>query len=173
MRRALAGPALLLLALLAACATPPVPAPDALWGRLSVVIESFGTQPARQAGAGFELSGNARQGELSLSTPVGSLLARARWAPGRVELQSAEGSREFASLEELSEAVLGERLPLQALADWLRGRPWDGAAHATHSSGFEQLGWVVQTDRLADRLVVARRTAAPAMTLRARLEGPP
>lgn len=172
MRRALAGPALL-LALLAACATPPTPAPDALAGRLSVVIEASGTQPARQAGAGFELSGNARQGELSLATPVGTLLARARWAPGRVELQSAEGSRDFGTLEELSEAVLGERLPLQALADWLRGRPWDGAAHAARHGGFEQLGWVVQTDRLADGLVVARRAAAPAMTLRARLEGPP
>ena len=170
MRRALAGPALLLVALLAACATAPSPQADALSGRLSVVIEASYTQPARQAGVGFELRGTAREGELSLATPLGTLLARARWAPGRVELQSADGSRQFASLEDLSEALLGERLPLQALADWLRGRPWAGAAHSALGGGFEQMGWNVQTDRLADGLLVARRAAAPAMTLRARLE---
>ena len=164
----------LALSLLAACATAPsAPAGNAVAGRLSVVVDAWGTQPPRQAGAGFELSGDAGRGALSLATPVGTLMARATWAPGKVELESPEGRREYASLEDLAEAVLGERLPLQAIADWLRGRPWPGAGHSPTGSGFEQLGWSVQTDRYAQGLLVARRAALPVVTLRARLEGSP
>jgi len=56
------------------------------------------------------------------------MLAQARWAPGQVVLATPQGERRFDDLDGLTREVLGESLPLAALFDWLRGRPWPGAA---------------------------------------------
>lgn len=173
MKRRAAGLAALIV--LAGCATPPPRAAGVLGGRLSVQVEASPAQAARQLSAGFELRGDATRGELDLSSPLGAVMARARWQPGGAELVTTEGTSAFADLAELSTRTFGEPLPLAALFDWLRGRPWGEAPSAAlpAGTGFEQLGWQVETGRLAERQLVARRIAAPAVTLRVRLEDPP
>lgn len=159
--------------LLAACATVKLPAvgPDqALSGRLSVRIAD---QPERGISAGFELQGSASQGQLLLSGPLGTTLARAVWSPGLAVLASAGSETRFANLDSLTTAALGEAVPLAALFDWLRGRPWPGAASLARGDGvpgFEQLGWQIDLARWPEGWVEARRAAPPAVTVRARLE---
>ena len=145
------------------------PSPDALSGRLSVHVEDASP---RSVSALFDLRGDATRGQLSLSTPIGTTLAQARWQPGDVRLLTLDGERRFADLDTLTREVLGESLPLAALFDWLRGRPWDGAPSQPLASaaGFEQLGWQVDLARFADGLVDARRLAPPAVVVRARLD---
>jgi outer membrane lipoprotein LolB len=147
--------------------------PADLSGRLAVRVDD---QPVRQWSAAFELSGNARDGQLNLVSPLGTVLAQARWSPAQAELTTPEGTRRFDSLDQLGEQALGERIPLAALFDWLRGLPWAQApwtAPVDNSSGFVQLGWRVDLSRLAEGAVEARRDAAPsapAVTVRARLD---
>lgn len=156
----------------AALAPPPLP-PGLISGRLAVLVAPHDGHPASQIGGSFELRGNAAHGQLDLVSPLGITVARARWSPRRVELASAEGPVVFASLDELSTQTFGEPLPLAALFDWLRGRPWPGAPALMATDGFEQLGWQIDTSRLADGQFAARRPAAPTVTLRARLEPAP
>ena len=117
--------------------------------------------PRASENASFELQGSAQAGRLNLSTPLGSVLAQARWAPGSVVLATPQGERSFADLDALTREVLGESVPVAALFDWLRGRPWAGAASVASASvaepGFAQLGWSVSLARFDDGLVVARR----------------
>ena len=166
-----AGVAALALAL-AACATAPRPTPteDALAGRLSVRVEPHRDQPARSVSSAFELRGNADRGELMLTSPLGTTLAHARWSPGQAELQTSDGTQHFADLDSLAYETFGEALPMAALFDWLRGRPWPGASSTPSTSGFDQLGWSVSTERAAEGWVVATRAAPPAVTVRAKLE---
>lgn len=175
MRRALAAALLTGAALLAGCATPRAPqgsAADELAGRLSVQVAAHQGQPARSVNSAFELRGSAERGELVLTSPLGTTVARAHWAPGRAELQSSDGTRRYPDLDGLAADALGESLPLAALFDWLRGRAWTGAPSVRTDGGFEQLGWRVATDRVAEGFVTATRAAAPAVTVRARLELP-
>ena len=159
------------LALLSACATVPRPAPD-LAGRLAVRVEAFEGAPARSFSAQFELRGDARAGELQLTTPLVSTAALARWRPGMAELITPEGARGFADLDALARQLLGEDLPLAALIAWLRGRPWAGAPSAAFEGGFEQLGWRIDLSRFAEGWVIAGRERQPALSVRAKLEKP-
>ena len=161
----------LALAWLSGCATIARPAPD-LAGRLAVRVEAFEGAPARSLSTQFELRGNAQAGELQLTTPLGSTAAQARWRPGAAELITADGTRNFADLDALASELLGEALPLAALIEWLRGRPWAGAASVAGSSGFEQLGWRIDLSRFTEGWVLAGRERAPTLSVRARLERP-
>ena len=164
----LAAAALLLS--LAACATaPPRPAPD-LAGRLALRIEAGAGAAARSLTTHFELRGDAQNGELQLSTPLGSTAAQARWRPGAAELITPGGTRRYDGLDALAQDMLGETMPLAALIDWLRGRPWSGAPNTPSGGGFEQLGWRIDLSRFAEGWVVAARDTAPALLVRARLE---
>ncbi|MCU7372171.1 outer membrane lipoprotein LolB [Paucibacter sp. O1-1] len=164
---------LALAVLLSACAglqPPPVHIPTegdlSLSGRLSVLVEG-----GEGGNAAFELRGSPSAGQLELSTPLGSLLARALWSRSEVRLQTPKEERRFDDLDALSRELLGEAIPVAALFDWLRGRPWPGAASETLAGGgFSQLGWQVDLSRFDTGLVLAKRQAAPAVTLRARLE---
>lgn len=174
-RRGLAAAALAGAALLAAgCATPPrASAPDALSGRLAVQVEALGEAPARSFSAGFELRGNAERGELQLTSPLGTVLARAQWLPGEAVLFTSQGEQRDASLDALSQRLLGEPLPLAALVEWLHGRPWPGAPAQRLDGGFAQLGWQVDLGRFAEGLLLAQRAQAPAIGVRARLDQNP
>jgi outer membrane lipoprotein LolB len=154
------------------CATPPASDDGTAWtaGRLSLRVDAAPGRPAQNLSAAFELRGSGSQGELRLMSPLGTLLVAARWQPGAVTLNSPEGEQRFASLDELSRQALGEAVPLAALPDWLAGRPWPQAAHEVQPDGFAQLGWQVQTQRLAEGWISARRDAAPAAQLRVRLD---
>lgn len=158
---------------LAGCAVlPPEPPADAprMSGRLSVRVDA---DPVRAVTADFELRGTASQGLLRLSSPLGAAVAEARWSPSATVLLSPDGRTQFADLDDMAARTLGERLPMAALFDWLRGRPWAGAQHvvlAAPAAGFEQLGWQVRLDRWADGFIEARRPSPPVVTVRARLE---
>lgn len=157
-------------ALLAGCAgLQPPDGAEALSGRLSVRVEG---DAQRSFNAVFDLVGSPEQGSLALSTPLGTQVAQADWSAGQVRLRSREGERVYPDLDALSEDALGERVPLAALFDWLRGRPWPGAASMANPRGFVQLGWDVDLSRYGEGWVVAERSAPPAVTVRARLDLP-
>jgi len=149
---------------------------DTLAGRMAVRVEGVDGGAARSVSAAFELQGNADAGRLSLSTPLGSTLAQARWSPGSVLLVTPQGERQFVNLDALTREVLGEALPVAALFDWLRGRPWPGAPNQPASlpgePGFTQLGWTVDLARFSDSWVTARRDGAPVVTVRAKVDAP-
>ncbi|MFT3953457.1 MAG: outer membrane lipoprotein LolB [Piscinibacter sp.] len=172
-RRALLG-ALPLAALLSACASLPAdttrPVGDRLAGRLSLKVDAAGSEDARSVVASFELQGAPEAGRLDLSTPLGTVMAQARWAPGRVVLVTPQGEAPYPSLDALTREVLGESLPVAALFDWLHGRPWPGAAHVAEPPGFRQLGWTVDLARFADDTIVAMRAQAPTVTVRVKLD---
>lgn len=142
-------------------------------GRLILQIEAWQSQPARQWSAGFELRGTARAGELDLTSPLGTLVAQARWQPGAAELSQGAERLRFDSLAELARQLLGEAVPLEALFDWLRGRPEPQTPHQATTTGFLQQGWAIDLTSLAAGLFIARRASEPAITLRARMEGAP
>jgi len=173
-RQAMAG---LALAALAGCAAvPSAPPTAAVSGRLALQVEAFQARPAQSLSAGFDLFGDATTGELRLSTPLGTTLAAAYWAPGEARLVTPEGERRFDDLDALSRDTFGESLPLRALPDWLQGRPWAGAeaARALPSGpGFEQLGWTVDLAGFDAGQWRASRAGPPAVRLRAQLERPP
>ena len=152
--------------------TPPADA-SSLSGRLSVRVASLDDTPGHSLSALFELrSTNGTSGELELSSPLGTLLGRAQWSPQQVRLSTADGDRDYPSLNALSEDLLGENVPVQALFDWLHGRPWHGAPSEIAPGptiGFTQLGWIIKLDRMAQGVIVAERPEAPSITVLARL----
>ena len=157
------------LLVLAGCTTAPRQAPD-LAGRLLVIVEADDGAPARSLSTQFELRGDARAGELQLTTMLGTTAGQARWRPGRAELITGEGARGFADLDALAHDLFGETLPLTALIDWLRGKPWPGAPQAPTVDGFEQLGWRIDLSRFAQGWVLAARERAPAFSVRVKLD---
>lgn len=136
--------------LAAACASfDPKPPAGPLEFQLS------GRLAARYGGQSF--TGNvtwshAAQGdEMLISTPMGQGVARIVRAPEGVLLRTAE-PREYHApdAEALTEKVLGFRLPLAGLGDWIRGRPSPGAPFHMEKSGngqprvLEQSGWRIE-----------------------------
>jgi outer membrane lipoprotein LolB len=114
----------LVLATLAGCANPPVARAPAdvtasSWsGRLALQVAENQSQ---SFSAGFELKGNAREGELTLFSPLGGTLALLSWAPGSATLKNGGQVRQFESLDALVTHATGSALPVAALFDWLRG----------------------------------------------------
>ena len=155
---------------LAGCASlaPPPSGGEHLAGRLSVKVEGEG-DAARSFNAAFELEGSAEQGRLTLTTPIGTQAAQADWSAERVRLRTSEGERLYPDLDSLAAEALGERVPLAALFDWLRGRPWPGAPSSAQAGGFAQLGWAVDLTRRSEGWIEARRSSAPAVSVRAKL----
>jgi outer membrane lipoprotein LolB len=167
-----------LVALLGGCATRPTPDAGAAWtsGRLSLRVQADaggdggGDGAARSLSAGFDLRGDGERGELRLSSPLGGVIAVARWAAGEAVLDTGAGPVAYPDLDSLSRHALGEPLPLRALPDWLAGRPWAGAASRAIDGGFEQLGWLLHTAERAAGRIDAERPAPPRIVLRLRVE---
>lgn len=168
MRRVLACLALAV----AGCAQLPQQSPPEgaarLSGRLSVTVAGDVHHRGTGGAASFELFGGPEAGRLDLTSPLGSLVARAEWRPGLATLLTPGEERRFDDLDALTRELLGETVPVAALFDWLAARPWPAAPHQPTAGGFEQLGW-----RIEPRLpaLVATRLAEPVVTLRARLDG--
>jgi len=183
---ALVTAALSALMLVQGCATAPRPlAGPVIAGRLAVRSEAAPGRDARSESGQFELSGSPAQGQLVLTSPIGTVVARARWsAPETAGAQSGAGSdieleadgrtRRFDNFDDLTEAALGQSLPLAAMFDWLAGRPWPHAPATFEADrgAFEQLGWRVDRSRLdSDGLVAADRPLPPpALHVRVKLD---
>lgn len=136
---------------LAACA-PLRPAPAAYSGRLSLSVRS---EPAQNFSAAFELRGGAREGELLLTSALGTTLARTRWWTGGAELAAGGQTQRFDSMDRLLEQLVGAALPLDALLSWLEGRPAQVA------------GWDADLSRHGEgRLAAQRIHPPPAVQLR-------
>jgi outer membrane lipoprotein LolB len=175
--------AMALALLLQACATHPPPLPGHVYaGRLAVRTDAAPDLPARSTSGQFELSGNASSGQLVLTSPIGTTVARARWSdpvgtqgvPSRIELEADGSTTRYATLEDMMQRAIGDQLPLPAMFDWLAGRPWPGAPAQRSADGgaFDQLGWHVDISQLAgNRLIDAQRALpAPALHVRVKLD---
>jgi outer membrane lipoprotein LolB len=116
---------------------------------------NLASEPPRSFFATFELKGNASDGELTLTGPLGSVLAAMRWAPGEASLRTGQETQLFDSMESLTGHVTGASLPVSALFDWLVG---------VNSSG---AGWQADLSLLDQgRLVATRTEPAPAAELK-------
>jgi len=103
---------------------------------------------------------HARAGdELVIRTPLGQGVARLVRQGEAVELATAEGRvYRAADAESLTERVLGFRLPLEGLADWVRGRP---------APALEARGWKIEYQEYdAERRPVRLRLTYPGIELR-------
>ncbi len=135
-------------------------------------VDATPSTPGRSFAADFDLRGTAERGTLRLTGPLGATLAEVRWRPGRAELTDPQGTRGYDTLDAMAQALFGEPLPLVALIEWLRGRPWPGAPYVPRDDGFEQLGWRIGLAGFAEGLLTASRERAPAVSVRARLDRP-
>ena len=111
--------------------------------------------------------------EMLLSTPLGQGLARITREGDSVTLRTAE-PREYraADAESLTAQVLGFRLPLRGLAQWVQARPAAGSAALTELSQdgklrtLEQDGWTIEYQEYDGRLPSRLRLTYPGIELR-------
>ena len=114
------------LALLAGCANQtllqrPLEGKDTHWqGRLAVQVFS---KPVQAFTANFELQGHAAQGELVLTSPLGTTLAHMQWTPDSATLIANGKQQHFDSVQALARSVTGADLPVASLFAWLQGQP--------------------------------------------------
>ncbi|MCU0765219.1 MAG: outer membrane lipoprotein LolB [Burkholderiaceae bacterium] len=178
--------ALLAAGLCAGCSTiaPVEPAPRVRSGRFSASI-AFGERRESVAGR-FTLAASPSGTTLELASPLGNTLARVAASADGATLTAARADGTLAtwhgdSADALAESVLGYRLPVAGLADWIDGRPTPGSvarvqpAHGP-AQRIEQDGWVVVVDErfpateAPRRLSLERDEAGPhAPTVRLRL----
>ncbi len=149
---------------------------DSIAGRLSIKVDAHDNVPARNVSGSFELQGTPKAGQLNLSSPLGTVLAQARWVNRQAWLTTSDGEVAYPDLDTLTQQMLGQSLPVAALFDWLRGRPWPGApSHDPESladKGFQQLGWSVSLARFDEGWISAQRQQAPQVTVRAHVDRP-
>ena len=167
--------------LLQACATRPPPLPGHVYsGRLAVRTDAAPNRPARSVTGQFELSGNASNGQLILTSPIGTTVARASWSdpvgalgePSKIELEADGSTTQYATLGEMMQRAIGEQVPLPAMFDWLSGHPWPAAQSRQGADGgsFDQLGWQVDISRLASAQLIDAQRAMPAPVLHVRVK---
>ncbi len=116
-------------------------------GRISLQVAG---EPPQSFSGSFELKGRPERGELTLISPLGSVVGILRWAPGEATLDSGNGRvQRFDSIDELMLRATGAAIPLPALFSWLEGSPANVS------------GWSADLARHGEGRVVARRTAPP------------
>ncbi len=160
--------------LLAGCATidkqaVPAPAPvgDAfqLSGRVSV---KYG---AEAASGRIAWQHDAATDDLLFSNPMGQGVARILRRDQLVTLTTSDQKVHQASdVETLTEQVLGWRLPLAGLPDWVRGRAAAGAPAETRSDGSQRLTELRQSGWLVEFLDYKGANALPALLRLSRQE---
>jgi outer membrane lipoprotein LolB len=116
-------------------------------GRLAIQILSSQTPSDFQSmTAGFELTGNAKLGTLTLYTPLGSTVASLSWSPTTAVMRSAGETHYFESLDALIKHSVGTELPVSALFAWLAG------------NNLTMAGWSADLSQHSDGRITARRT---------------
>lgn len=111
------------LVLLTGCASQqhkPATASETHWqGRLALKVFS---KPLQAMSASFDLQGQPEHGELTLTSPLGTMLARLQWAAGSATLNANGEQKSFGSLQELARKATGTDLPVSSLFAWLQGQ---------------------------------------------------
>jgi outer membrane lipoprotein LolB len=164
-RRALLLAALPLALSLAGCAQPARKAPAQITSQTSywsgrLALQLHDDQAADQSfSAAFELQGSKREGQLTLFSPFGAVLAALQWSPAGAQLRQGGQLRESPSLASLVQDSLGAALPLDALFSWLAGQ------------SAEADGWQADLSQIAEgRLQATRHHPLPRASLRLVLE---
>ncbi len=157
--------------LLASCATAPEATPDRVHtGRFSAVATQGDRRESVSGRFSMEVRGDRRR--IDLATPLGTTVARIEVGPNGASangpgMQEARGP----DADALAEQLLGWRLPVSGLSDWIEGRPVPSRPARVERDGsrlalIEQDGWTV---RLAEtfpasdrpRLIILERAASP------------
>lgn len=143
---------------LTACASSPKEGKPADWSGRIAINEL--TEGGRSFSAGFELQGKAEAGQLKVLSPLGGVLRQLQWDNSGAWLDDGSGNRQrYSSLAELTRRALGTELPIQALFDWLQGKP---------SAAF---GWEPDLSRQKEgRISATRHEPLPAVQLRVILD---
>ena len=139
----------LCLALVAACASVPGPAPDEATFELTGRVAVRAGQDAA-SGLLFWRHGQTFD-DLVISTPLGQGIAEITRRADRYTLVTADARRISATDPEvLTEEALGWRLPLAGLADWVQGRAYPHAPSDVDYGAdsrprmIRQLGWTIE-----------------------------
>lgn len=117
---------------------------------------------------------HARGGdEVLISSPLGQGVARIVREEGEVVLTTAQREEyRAADAESLTEKVLGFRLPLSGLADWVRARPSGGHVYHVERSAegrvrtLEQRGWRIEYLRYEGERPALLQLSYPGIELR-------
>ncbi len=151
------------LLLLAGCAQ--VPAPPTVSAQPQQTVSRFHlegrvsvkTQEQSFSG-GMRWKHDPAGDEILLSSPLGQGVAELRQEAGQVTLKNAEGRTYVAnSGEELLEAALGVRLPLDGMVHWVTAQPRPDAAYELERDGegrvarLTQDGWRLEYGRYQAR----------------------
>ena len=119
-------------------------AETAFWaGRISMQVQS---DPVQAFFAGFELKGQADTGELTLISPLGSILGVMRWTPTEATLDQGGNIQRFATTNELLAQATGAAVPISALFDWLGGK------------NTTVPGWIADLSQRVNGRITAQRT---------------
>ena len=119
-------------------------AETAFWaGRISMQVQS---DPVQAFFAGFELKGQADIGELTLISPLGSILGVMRWTPTEATLDQGGSIQRFATTNELLAQATGAAVPISALFDWLGGKNTTAP------------GWTADLSQRVNGRITAQRT---------------
>ena len=148
---------LVLLAVLAGCATPTRIAGEGpafeRSGRFAVNITEAGSAPEAVQG-GFAWRDTGAVLLIDLTNPVGSTLARITLDRTGATLEHADGRTESApNADALLAKAIGTALPVSDLRDWLQGRPGPGATQGMERddqgrpTAFSQKGWQLRLSR--------------------------
>lgn len=132
-----------------------------MWrGRLAIQVEADSSQSqATSFSAGFELTGSAQSGELTLFTPLGSTAASLAWSETSARMLTDGDARHFESLDALIKHAIGTELPVATLFAWLAGENRAAA------------GWHADLSQHARGRITAQRTSpSPTAELRLQLE---
>ena len=148
-RLAVAAAAALLVAGCATPVAPPTGASVSLWsGRFAATWLEPG-EPAHEerASGKFSLLESGATTELRVFSPFGQTVAHAIAGPSGAVLETSDGSRhEAADPDTLTERVLGWRIPVARLPDWLRASGRAGEPPAP----FVDSGWSISADAAGD-----------------------
>ena len=129
-------------------------------GRLSLRIAS---DPPQSLYAGFNLTGDAQTGDLTLNSPLGNSLAQLSWTPQSAVLKANNETKVYSSTSDLIEHVTGTVIPLDALFDWMAGKDTPAEGWEIDLSAMKTANTNNET---AQRFVAKRISPLPAAELR-------
>jgi outer membrane lipoprotein LolB len=161
----------LLVILVAGCATTPEATPDRVYaGRFSALATQGDKRESVSGRFSVEVRGDRQR--IDLATPLGTTVARVEVGPEGASA-SGPGMQEVRGpdADALAEQLLGWRLPVSGLPDWIEGRPVPTRPARVERDGsravlIEQDGWTVQIAETfaasgRPRLIVLERAASP------------